>query len=100
MIKKMECIPYTDLFRFARRVKRNFPFGMLALSVKVFYVVAYLYPLYNELSVYVYYLTNEFNKSMDNTKYQMLIWSIEDETLEICNLMKKEWFCLTFFKRM
>ena len=61
MIKKMECIPYTDLFRFARRVKRNFPFGMLTLSVKVFYVVAYLYSLYNELSVYVYYLTNEFN---------------------------------------
>jgi len=30
----------------------------------------------------------------------MLIWSIEDGTLEICNLMKKEWFCLTFFKRM
>ena len=61
MIKKMECIPYTDLFGFARRVKRNFPFGMLTLSVKVFYVVAYLYPLYNELYVYVHYLTNEFN---------------------------------------
>ena len=61
MIKKMECIPYTDLFRFARRVKRNFPFGMLTLSVKVFYVVAYLYTLYNALYVYVHYLTNEFN---------------------------------------
>ena len=59
----MEYIPYTDLFRFARRVKRNFPFGMLTLSVKVFYVVAYLYPLYNELSVYVYYLTDVCNKS-------------------------------------
>ena len=61
MIKKMECIPYTDLFRFARRVKRNFPFGMLTLSVKVFYVVAYLYTLYNALYVYLHYLTNEFN---------------------------------------
>ena len=57
----MEYIPYTDLFRFARRVKRNFPFGMLTLSVKVFYVVAYLYPIYSALYVYVHYLTNEFN---------------------------------------
>ena len=57
----MEYIPYTDLFRFARRVKRNFPFGILTLSVKVFYVVAYLYPIYSARYVYVHSLINEFN---------------------------------------
>ena len=69
----MEYIPYTDLFRFARRVKRNFPFGMLTLSVKVFYVVAYFYPIYSALYVYVHYLTNEFNIIVRiDAQYQIL----------------------------